>query len=134
MGLSTYKGIIDLPPEFDVNPLPNLGPKVNHHFRRNNCVFIEMEHPRFGLILSVIPTRDVKAGEELFADYGYQKAEFPSDFPWYWETLMEIERSERLALESKEHLLNLEKTKLTKKKRKKLKSVVKTRSISLEQK
>ena len=34
-----------VPKIFDVNPLPNLGPKVNHHFRLNNSVFIEMEHP-----------------------------------------------------------------------------------------
>ena len=33
IGFSTYHGIIDIFPELDVNPLPNLGPKVNHHFR-----------------------------------------------------------------------------------------------------
>ena len=33
LGLSTYDGRIDIKPELDVNPLPNLGPKVNHHFR-----------------------------------------------------------------------------------------------------
>ena len=33
LGLSTFDALIDLKPELDVNPLPNLGPKVNHHFR-----------------------------------------------------------------------------------------------------
>lgn len=34
--LGTYYGMIDLIPELDINPLPNLGPKVNHNFRHNN--------------------------------------------------------------------------------------------------
>ena len=33
LGISSYQGLIDLPPEFDIMPLPNLGPKVNHNFR-----------------------------------------------------------------------------------------------------
>ena len=33
IGFTTYYGMIDILPELDVNPLPNLGPKVNHHFR-----------------------------------------------------------------------------------------------------
>ena len=33
LGLRSYHGHIDVPPELDVMPLPNLGPKVNHHFR-----------------------------------------------------------------------------------------------------
>ena len=119
LGVSSYKGIIDLPPEFDVNPLPNLGGKVNHHFRLNNSVFIEMEHPRWGLMQSLTPARDVKAGEELFAYYGYKSKEFPADFQWYWETLMEIEKQERLELELKEkELKENEKTKSKKKKTK----------------
>ena len=36
LGLETYYGLIDLIPELDVNPLPNLGPKVNHNFGLNN--------------------------------------------------------------------------------------------------
>lgn len=34
--LQTYHGRIDLMPELDVYPLPNFGPKVNHHFKMNN--------------------------------------------------------------------------------------------------
>ena len=36
IGLRSYRGLFDLIPEFDVNPLPTLGPKVNHHFKMNN--------------------------------------------------------------------------------------------------
>lgn len=46
LGISTYSAVINLPPELDVNPLPNHGPKVNHHFRLNNSVYSEIEHPR----------------------------------------------------------------------------------------
>ena len=61
-----------------------LGPKVNHHFRANNSVYMETEHPRWGLIQSVTPTKNIKAGEELFTYYGYGASEFPNDFPWYF--------------------------------------------------
>ena len=46
--------------EIDVNPLPNMGPKVNHHFRKNNAGFQEIEHPRWGLIQSLIARKDIK--------------------------------------------------------------------------
>ena len=126
LGVSSYQAIIDLPPEFDVNPLPNLGGKVNHHFRLNNSVFIEMEHPRWGLMQSLTPARDVKAGEELFAYYGYKSKEFPADFQWYWETLMEIEKQERLELKEKE-LQKKEQSKLNKKNKKKTKGTKKSK-------
>ena len=37
LGMRTYDGVIDIKPELDINPLPNLGPKVNHHFRYCSC-------------------------------------------------------------------------------------------------
>ena len=117
--VSFYQGKIDLPPEFDVNPLPNLGVKVNHHFRKNNSAFYDIEHPRYGLIQSLTPTVDVKAGQELLAYYGYESKEFPADYEWYWNTLMELEREERLELELKEKEQKKEpKSNLTKKKKK----------------
>jgi hypothetical protein len=100
LGLSSFMARIDLPPEFDVNPLPNLGPKVNHHFRFNNSVYMELEHPRWGLIQSVTTTRDIKAGKELFTNYGYGKNDFPDDFPWYWEKMRAQEKEERLLEEA----------------------------------
>ena len=100
--LKTYDATIDLPPEFDNNPLPNLGPKVNHHFKLANSAYLETEHPRWGLIHSVTAIFwDLKAGEELFTNYNYGRFDFPEDFPWYWETKIAIEREERLKKEGK---------------------------------
>ena len=42
-----------------------------------------------------------EAGEELFAHYGYQKAEFPRDVPWYFEQKLALEREERFENEKK---------------------------------
>ena len=33
----TWVAGYDLPPELDVNPFPNFGAKVNHHFRWKSC-------------------------------------------------------------------------------------------------
>ena len=53
LGIASYSGVIDLPPEFDVNPLPNLGPKVNHHFRKQNAAYMEIEHPRVRFVAEI---------------------------------------------------------------------------------
>ena len=94
------------------------GPKVNHHFRANNSGYTPMEHPRWGMIQTVTPTRDIKAGEELFTYYGYgrQKGgqDFPEDFPWYWEAKQSIEKEERL-LQKKKGKKKVEKNKKIKK-------------------
>ncbi len=37
--------------------------QVNHHFHLNNSVYSEMEHPRFGPIMSVRTKVPIKAGE-----------------------------------------------------------------------
>ena len=111
MMLYSYEGIFQLPPEFDIDPLPNLGPKVNHHFKHNNTIYIEIEHPRWGLIQSVTPFKDLKAGEELFTNYGYdrngeQPGDFPHDYPWYWESRQKYKRQERFekeAIEKNQH-------------------------------
>ena len=55
-----------------------------------------MDHPRWGLIQSVVASRDIKAGEELFGYYGYPRGKFPSDFPWYFELKTQIEKEQRL--------------------------------------
>ena len=125
LGIASYSGVIDLPPELDVNPLPNLGPKVNHHFRKQNAAYMEIEHPRYGLIQSVTVLRDMKAGEELFTNYGYGKSDFPADFLWYWETKMALEREERLEAELKEEKKKMQK-KEQKKKKKSKKNTFKT--------
>ena len=60
-----------------------------------------MEHPRWGLILTVTPYKDIKAGEEILCYYQYQKAKFPIDYPWYWDQKMALEKEERLEQEKK---------------------------------
>ena len=114
VGLTPYEALIQIPPEYDINPLPNLGPKVNHHFTESNSVYSTIEHPRWGLIQSVKLTRDIKAGEELFTDYGYGHSPFPTDFPWYWETKLALDKEERMQKEVKKNKSN-KKTKKSKK-------------------
>ena len=119
LGLRTYHGMIDLLPELDVNPLPNLGPKVNHNFKFNNSgmylvidicnigrlilhsillAYMEAEHPRWGLIQSVVSQVALKAGSEVFTHYGYteDKRKFPGDFPWYWEAKEALDKEDEL--------------------------------------
>ena len=60
-----------------------------------------MEHPRWGIIQSVTPNRDIKAGEEIFTFYGYKGSDFPEDFLWYWEAKRLINREERLQSEKR---------------------------------
>ena len=35
------------------------------------------------------------AGTEIFTHYGYKKASFPSDFPWYFKALKIFEKEEK---------------------------------------
>ena len=35
--------------------------------------------------MSVVPHVEIKAGMELFMNYGYQRKDFPEDYPWYWK-------------------------------------------------
>ena len=74
--------------------------QVNHHFRQNNSIYRHIEHPRWGATQSVITTKPVKAGEELFTYYGYGYGyPIPSDFPWYWELKRQGVKKERLEAE-----------------------------------
>ena len=51
----------------------------------NNSVFEETDHPIWGAIVSVFPLVEIKAGMELFVNYGYNSKNFPEDYPWYWK-------------------------------------------------
>ena len=75
--------------------------QVNHNFELNNTHFDIMDHPRWGLIQSVVASRDIKAGEELFGYYGYEINKFPDDIPWYHEQKIMFEKEQRLKLERK---------------------------------
>lgn len=69
--------------------------QVNHDFRKHNSEYINIEHPRWGAIMGVSTTTNVKAGEEIFTNYGYpRKLPMPEDFPWYWELKKKIEDEE----------------------------------------
>ncbi len=54
-----------------------------------------MEHPRWGLIQGVHALRDIAAGEEVFVDYGYKVADFPSDFKWYHQAKKAMLREQK---------------------------------------
>ena len=70
---------------------------ISTFFRSNNCAYVETDHPVWGMIQSVTPMSDIQADTELFTNYGYgTPGDFPSDFPWYFETKLLIEREERL--------------------------------------
>ncbi|XP_059084451.1 uncharacterized protein LOC131881575 [Tigriopus californicus] len=87
---------------------PTMGAKINADFpeRHQNAVFDGFEHPRFGLIVAVRATKDIRQGQEILVDYGYQEAPFPADFLWYHqakkEYLQELEskrkEEEKLAM------------------------------------
>ena len=59
---------------------------------------MEAEHPRWGLIQSVVSQVELKAGAEVFTHYGYteDKRKFPGDFPWYWEAKEALDKEENL--------------------------------------
>ena len=44
----------------------------------------------------------IKAGQELYAYYGYKRIAFPYDFPWYWKLKKQTEKEDRV---QKEELL-----------------------------
>ena len=78
--------------------------QVNHHFRKNNTAFKEFEHPRWGAIIGVYAKKDIEAGEELFAYYGYSLGHnIPNDHPWYWEAKRELEKEERNTFSKSRH-------------------------------
>jgi len=64
--------ILNIPAKYrDLNMFnATLGHLVNHK-SPPNCWFGMIDHPRFGKIRSLVLLRDMKAGEELFVDYGY---------------------------------------------------------------
>ena len=39
--------------------------QINHDFRRNNSAYFNIEHPRWGAIMGVQLTKDVKSGDEI---------------------------------------------------------------------
>ncbi|XP_059087629.1 uncharacterized protein LOC131884018 [Tigriopus californicus] len=89
IGTTISAAQINIPPELH-GPghwYPTLGHKVQCDFRERgaNAVFTDTEHPRYGNVVGLLALRDIKAGEEIFVDYGYKANLAPYDFPWYHE-------------------------------------------------
>lgn len=64
---------VDLPPEYASLEMFNttLGHKANHAFH-NNAVYVQFSmHPVLGAIFSLVAVKDIKAGAEVFTNYGY---------------------------------------------------------------
>jgi len=96
--LDTAPLTIDFPPWMDGSQhySATSAHKVNCAFGEEaNAAFFELEHPRFGLILSAVAKRPIKKGEEIFVDYGYSAGAFPADHPWYHEAKSKWLRSRR---------------------------------------
>ena len=59
-----------------------LGHKINHSFNKWNCLFHNLDHPRFGLIPAARTTESVAAGDELLCNY---QQEYDQAAPWFQE-------------------------------------------------
>ena len=79
------------------------------------------------MIVCVSVIKDIKAGEELFVDYGYVKGDFPWDHLWYHEAkeiyLKELkekmkEKEEEMEKEKQSKVKKMKKEKKKKKKKK----------------
>ncbi len=73
---------------------PTTGHKANTNFGDSiNAVFRDFEHPRWGAIESLSATKDIKAGEEIFADYNYPKKtpSLEALYKWYYDALEDYE-------------------------------------------
>ena len=68
-----------------------LGHKACHSFQ-NNSVFHEINHPRFGNIMSVVAKEDIKCHEEVLVHYNYSICQAPEWYVCLWfEHLRETE-------------------------------------------
>lgn len=59
-----------------------LGHKINHSFSAWNCMFHNLDHPRFGLIPAARTTETVREGQELLCMYQH---EYHHAAPWFQE-------------------------------------------------
>ena len=62
-----------------------LGHKINHSFIHDNSKFGFGHHPRFGFIRTIVATKDIQAGQELWVNYGYN-VKNPNVPQWYRDT------------------------------------------------
>ena len=98
IGFESWKGgKMSVPPHLDSDEFYSAtsGRKVNCAIGKDaNAVFLEMEHPRFGLILQLEAVKPIERGQEVFVDYGYKEpAVFPDDHLWYFQLKKEYEKN-----------------------------------------
>eukprot|EP00094_Tigriopus_californicus_P012233 TCALIF_11823-PA protein Name:"Similar to setd7 Histone-lysine N-methyltransferase SETD7 (Halocynthia roretzi)" AED:0.00 eAED:0.00 QI:0/0.5/0.33/0.66/0.5/1/3/148/847 len=80
--------------------------KINNDFEPNvTSRFVDIEHPRFGLIMGTECTKPIKAGEEILIDYGYkhknkdleESIKIKGNHQWYFiQKKAHLERLEKL--------------------------------------
>lgn len=77
---------LDIPPaQADLKTYSaSSGHKINHSFLPN-CVFGTVYHPRWGRVRSVCTQGEVRKGEELLVDYGYDLLRCPGWFRDLWK-------------------------------------------------
>ena len=80
---SRKNGTIDIPLEFRCldHYKATLAHKTNHSFLPN-AEFVSYDHPKYGLVPSLVSNHDIKEGEEIFVHYGYHLDGCPE---WYEE-------------------------------------------------
>ena len=95
--------LLNIPPWFSDYDVTS-GHKVNNKFPPfTNAIFGAIEHPRFGAIVSIVASKFINIGEEIYVNYGYNKntTKLLNLAPWYdkqfWDTkayLAKIEAGE----------------------------------------
>ena len=80
--------IVYIPPEFEsmAKFRGTIGHKVNHSFKPNSF-YVQIDSPRFGVIVAVMSSRTISPGEEFFSHYGYQYDFSPA---WYKEAFLQF--------------------------------------------
>ena len=83
---------MNIPPWFDEYNATS-GHKFNNKFPPfTNAIFGAIEHPRFGAIVSIVASKFISTGEEIYVNYGYNKkaTKLLNLAPWYdkqfWDT------------------------------------------------
>jgi len=73
---------LDIPPESQniEDYSATLGHKACHSFQEKNAMFNEFEHPRFGVIMSIVAIKPIHTDEEVLVSYNYTLCHAP---PWY---------------------------------------------------
>ena len=64
-----------------------LGHKINHSFIGTNIYWGFVRHPSFGPIVSLMASKPITKGEELFINYKYELEDAP---PWYFKLAEEM--------------------------------------------